>query len=412
VTTRGSARLLFLALTTFVLFLSTLVGAPVIPELAAELGADAGATAAILSASLMTVVALQFFTGGLADRYGRRFILGGAAFAGGLTSLGCALAGDWRLLLAMRILGGVADAISMPALLGLTAEISANRQGTFFGVLRSAQGLSFILGPAIGGLLSLVSLRAPFLADAALSLVACALLVALVPTSPPWEAGFASSGAGHDWAQLRWIKTLFTERRYYAYALFVGVNNVAYPVLAAFVPVKARSLGAAPGRISLILILEAICFSLACWWVGRASDRWGRRPFVIAAQPGVLLACVGLAQAQSWPWLAAWYALYGLAGGATFLLGLVMAADVTPQADAAGTLGAFDAAVDLLMLVAPLVALALHRQWGRISPLLLGAGSLSLLAFPVALAVKETRGAPEIGQGAGQVTVLGEDPSR
>jgi MFS family permease len=206
---RGSAGLLFLALTTFVLFLSTLIGAPVIPELAAELGADAGATAAILSASLMTVVALQFFTGGLADRYGRRLVLGGAALAGGLTSLGCALAGDWRWLLAMRILGGVADAISMPALLGLTAEISAGRQGTFFGVLRSAQGLSFILGPAIGGLLSLLSRaspsgrRAPFIGDALLSLVACGLLVALVPASSPGQAGAALSEAGHDWAQLR-----------------------------------------------------------------------------------------------------------------------------------------------------------------------------------------------------------------
>jgi MFS family permease len=395
-----------------VLFLSTLVGAPVIPELAAELGAGAGATAAILSAPLMTVVALQFFTGGLADRYGRRLVLGGAALAGGLTSLGCALAGDWRWLLVMRILGGVADAISMPALLGLTAEISAGRQGTFFGVLRSAQGLSFILGPAIGGLLSLLSRaspqmgrRAPFIGDALLSLVACGLLFALVPASSSGQAGAALSEAGHDRAQLRRLKTLFTERRYYAYALFVGVNNVAYPVLAAFVPVKARSLGAAPGPISLIMVLEAICFSLACWWVGRASDRWGRRPFVIAAQPGVLLACAGLALAGSWPWLAAWYALYGLAGGATFLLGLVMAADVTPEADAAGTLGAFDAAVDLLMLVAPLAALAAHQQLGRVSPLLLGAGSLALLAFPVALAVKETRGA----EVAGQAAVLGED---
>ncbi len=62
-----------------------------------------------------------------------------------------------------------------------TAEISEGRHGTFFGVLRSAQGVSFILGPAIGGALSLISLRAPFLADAALSLVACGLLLRLVP---------------------------------------------------------------------------------------------------------------------------------------------------------------------------------------------------------------------------------------
>ena len=168
-TSSGSTRLLLLALTTFVLFLSTLVGTPVLPELAADLGADSGATAAILSAALTSLVVMQFFTGGLADRYGRKLILGGAALAGGLTSLGCALSGDWRWLLAMRVLGGVADAVSMPALLGLTAEISEGRQGAFFGALRSAQGLSYILGPALGGLLALISLRAPFVVDAGCS---------------------------------------------------------------------------------------------------------------------------------------------------------------------------------------------------------------------------------------------------
>ena len=378
-------RLALLALTTFVLFLSTLVGTPAIPELAAELGANATATAATLSSALMTVVLLQFFTGGLADRYGRRFVLGSAALAGGFTSLGCALAGGWRWLLAMRVLGGVADAVAMPALLGLTAEISEGRQGTFFGVLRSAQGLSFILGPAIGGALSFVSLRAPFVVDAIFSLIACVLLVRLVP------AKATCSDEGHSWAQLRRLKVLFTNRRYYAFALFCGVNNVAFPVLSAFLPVKARSLGADPRQVSLILALEAVCFSLACWLVGRASDRWGRRAFVIAAQPGVILSCAGLALAQSWPWLAAWYGLYGLAGGATFLLGLLMAADVAPRADAAGTLGAFDAAVDLLIFAAPAAALAVHRQLGRTDALLLAAGLPALLALPVALMVSETK---------------------
>jgi MFS family permease len=227
--------------------------------------------------------------------------------------------------------------------------------------------------------------RAPFGVDAIFSLIACVLLVRFVPTRA------ARPDEGHSWVQLRRLKVLFTNRRYYAFALFCGVNNVAFPVLSAFLPVKARSLGADPRQISLILALEAVCFSLACWLVGQASDRWGRRAFVIAAQPGVISSCVGLALAQSWPWLAVWYGLFGLAGGATFLLGLLMAADVTPRADAAGTLGAFDAAVDLLIFAAPAAALAVHRQLGRTDPLLLAAGLPALLALPVALMVSETK---------------------
>jgi MFS family permease len=378
-------RLAGLAVITFVLFLSTLVGTPVLPELAAQLGADAGMTAAILSSALMTVVLLQFFTGGLADRYGRRRVLGSAAFVGGLSSLACALAGDWRWLLGMRILGGVADAVSMPALLGLTADISQGRQGTFFGILRSAQGLSFMLGPAMGGALSFVSLRTPFVVDAMLSWVACALLLRMVPA----RAGHPSEG--HAWKQLQHLHALFADRRFCAFALFCGVNNMAFPVLSAFLPVKARLLGADPPQISLLLAVEAGCFSLASWLVGRGADHWGRRAFVVAAQPGVLLACTGLAFAQRWPWLVAWYALYGLAGGATFLLGLVMAADVTPAAHAAGTLGAFDAAVDLLLFAAPAVALAIYQRWTHIDPLLLAAGLPALVALPVALMTGETK---------------------
>lgn len=374
-----------LALATFVLFLSTLVGQPVIPELAARLGADPTATAATLSAALMTTVLFQFFSGGLADRFGRRAILAAGALAGGLTSLGSALAGNWQWLLSMRILGGLADAVALPALLGLTAELGRGRQGTFFGVLRSAQGLSFMAGPAIGGALSLLSLRAPFLADAALSLAACVLLVQLVP------AGSGRAAEGHTWAQLRRLKRLFADRRYYAYALFVGVDNVAFPVLAALVPVAARSFGAAPRDIGLLLAAQAACFSLASWGAGRLSDRLGRRPLVIAAQPAVIVACVGVALARSWPGMIAWLALYGLGAGATFVLGLVMAADVTPGADSAGTLGAFDAAVDLLILAAPAVAIAVYDQIGRVTPILLAAALPALIALPVALLTRETR---------------------
>ena len=384
------STLVLLALATFVLFLSTLVGQPVIPELAAELGADPGATAAILSSALMVTVLLQFFTGGLADRFGRRLVLGAGALAGGLTSLGCALAGEWQWLLAMRILGGVADAVSMPALLGLTAELGQGRQGTFFGVLRSAQGLSFMAGPAIGGALSLVSLRAPFVVDAGLSLAACGLLVRLAPP------GVVQTTEAHTWAQLRRLKTLFAERRYYAYALFVGVDNIAFPVLAAFVPVAARSMGAAPRDIGLMLAVQAACFSLASWLSGRFSDRLGRRPLVIAAQPAVLISCVGLALADSWQGMIAWLALYGLGAGATFVLGLVMAADITPAADSAGTLGAFDAAVDLLIFAAPAVALAVYEQIGQVAPILLAAGLPALVALPVALTTRETR-KPAVG---------------
>jgi MFS family permease len=374
-----------IALTSFVLFLSTQVGVPVLPALAVQLGADARGMAATLSAALMTLVLLQFFSGMLADRYGRRRVLVCGAFLGGMSSLLCAVVGRWQLLLLLRVLGGMADAIAMPALLGLTAEIAEGRHGAFFGILRSSQGLSFILAPTIGGWLSLWGLRTPFVADGLLSLLACTILALTVR-----DRRHVSS-IGHSVEQWRELKSLFLDRRVYAFVLFGAANNFAFPILASFVPTKGQLLGLAPWQISFLLASEATAYTISSYLVGQFSDRWGRRIFVILAQPMIILACFGLALSGNLLGLSAFYALFGLGSSMTFLMSSVMMADITPSGQCATVLGAFDAVIDLVLFVAPALALALYGTLGRIEPLLLLAGIPAWLALPVAWRVRDTR---------------------
>ena len=374
-----------IALTSFVLFLSTQVGVPVLPALAVQLGADARGMAATLSAALMTLVLLQFFSGMLADRYGRRRVLVCGAFLGGMSSLLCAVVGRWQLLLLLRVLGGMADAIAMPALLGLTAEIAEGRHGAFFGILRSSQGLSFILAPTIGGWLSLWGLRTPFVADGLLSLLACTILALTVR-----DRRHVSS-IGHSVEQWRELKSLFLDRRVYAFVLFGAANNFAFPILASFVPTKGQLLGLAPWQISFLLASEATAYTISSYLVGQFSDRWGRRIFVILAQPMIILACFGLALSGDLLGLSAFYALFGLGSSMTFLMSSVMMADITPSGQCATVLGAFDAAIDLVLFVAPALALALYGPLGRIEPLLLLASIPAWLALPVAWRVRDTR---------------------
>lgn len=370
-----------LATITFVLFLSTQIGVPALPSVSAELGANPQEMAAVLSSALMTLVALQFVSGFFADHYGRRIVLVAGAALGGLTSLLCAFAAHWQQLLALRIVGGAADAIAMPALLGLTAEMSAGRQGTFFGVLRSSQGLSFILAPSIGGWLSLHSLRFPFIVDGLLSFAACAVLFAFVHDG--------EIGQGHR-LDFGGLARVFSQRRVYAFALFGAVNNFAFPILSTFLPIKAAALGFAAWQIAVLLAMEAIGFTAASFLVGRWSDSLGRRPFVIAAQPLLALACLGLYLTRDLAPMIAFYTLFGLAGGTTFLLGLVMMADVTPSEHAAATLGVFDAVIDLVIFIAPPIGIVMVGLVGLDAVLAL-AGLAAVFAFPVALAVQETK---------------------
>src|SRR3989338_87505 len=97
----------------FILFLSTLIGVPVLPALSQELGARTTEIPIVVSASLATVVVVQMFTGFLADRYSKRALILTGTLVGSISSLLCVLATNWIQLTILRVIGGIADAITM-----------------------------------------------------------------------------------------------------------------------------------------------------------------------------------------------------------------------------------------------------------------------------------------------------------
>ena len=76
-----------IGLFAFILILSTLIGVPVLPRLSQELGAPNAVIPIILSASLVTVVLAQFFTGILADKWSKRSLILIGALLGSASSL-------------------------------------------------------------------------------------------------------------------------------------------------------------------------------------------------------------------------------------------------------------------------------------------------------------------------------------
>ena len=198
-----------IGLMAFIIFLSTLVSLPVLPRLSTELGAETYQIPIVVPAALATVVVAQFFAGALADRFSRqRLILVGTAL-GSVSSLLCLIASDWVHLVVLRVLGGVTDAISMPALLAITSTLGKDAPGRFFGILRSSQGLSFVVGPAMGAFDSLMDLSlliAPLLGVVALGMtgeMAYPLLVAVLPAFLALFVTFAFLRESHVPKQLK-----------------------------------------------------------------------------------------------------------------------------------------------------------------------------------------------------------------
>ncbi|HTS42845.1 MAG TPA: TCR/Tet family MFS transporter [Puia sp.] len=118
---------------------------------------------------------MQFFfapiLGNLSDQYGRRPVLLFSLFGFGVDYLFLGFAPTFGWLFVGRTVAGITGA-SFTTASAYIADIStAENRAKNFGMIGAAFGLGFIIGPAIGGLLSGFGLRAPFYAAAILTLL-------------------------------------------------------------------------------------------------------------------------------------------------------------------------------------------------------------------------------------------------
>ena len=165
---------------------------PVLPELVTELsGGDPTAAARWFGPLVAIYAALQFLfapaVGALSDRYGRRPILLVSVAALGLNYVVQAVAPTLIWLFIGRAVAGIAGA-SITTVQATLADLSTpETRSRNFGLVGAAFGIGFILGPAMGGALSELGLRAPFTAAAILSFINLAVAARVLPETLPEE---------------------------------------------------------------------------------------------------------------------------------------------------------------------------------------------------------------------------------
>jgi MFS family permease len=163
---------------------------PLLPSFAALLGGDAAFAGGLQAVYGLAQVAGASLLGGLSDRRGRRPVLR-LSLAGGLVGYGVLCVAVWRrlpkwwLLLSRLPIGLTKQTVSVTRAVVVDCTALSERAAAL-GRLAAAGGLGFVVGPALGGILSAVlsPLAPPLLAVA---LFACAQLVvcAAVPETEP-----------------------------------------------------------------------------------------------------------------------------------------------------------------------------------------------------------------------------------
>ena len=165
---------------------------PVLPKLIEEFTGGDTVKAAGMVGIFGTVWALMQFIfspllGACSDRFGRRPVILVSNFGLSLDYVLMALAPNLGWLFVGRIISGI-TAASISTSMAYIADVTPPEQRSAqFGKLGVAFGLGFVLGPALGGLLTDFGLHAPFWVAAALSLTNALYGLFVLPESLPPE---------------------------------------------------------------------------------------------------------------------------------------------------------------------------------------------------------------------------------
>jgi DHA1 family tetracycline resistance protein-like MFS transporter len=270
---------------------------PVMPDLIREVTGDTLSNAALWGGVMATSYAVMQFLfgpilGSLSDRFGRRPVLLMSLSVMVIDYLVMAVAHTIWLLLAARVVAGIAAATYSTAAAYIADITPPEQRGARFGLIGAGFGIGFVLGPVIGGLLAGIDTRAPFYVAAGL---ACTNLIfgALVLPETVTDAtrrAFSIKRA-NPLGALRAVTRLPGVRLTLACFLILGIAMNVYPSIWAYYG-QAR-FGWDSGMVGISLAVYGISFALGqALLVGPMIRAWGEHR---AAQYGMWVSVVTLA---------------------------------------------------------------------------------------------------------------------
>jgi DHA1 family tetracycline resistance protein-like MFS transporter len=185
------AAMPFIMVTVLLDMMSIGIIAPVLPKLIGSFMDSGASTSMAYGAAQACFAIAQFFSapvlGALSDKYGRRPVLLLGLLGMGVNFFVTALATQFWMLLAVRVMGGTVCA-NIAVANAYVADITEPKdRAKNYGMLGAMFGLGFILGPVMGGLLGEHDLHWPFFLAGSLCLLNCVYGYFVLPESLPLE---------------------------------------------------------------------------------------------------------------------------------------------------------------------------------------------------------------------------------
>jgi multidrug resistance protein len=280
--------LVVLLLAVFIDLMGFGIVIPLLPIYAEQMHASPFAAGALIAVYSLMQLLFAPVWGRISDRVGRRPVLLVSLTGSALSYV--LLAGAWSLgaLFVARLLAGMAGA-NIPVAQAYIADVTTGpERARGMGLIGAAFGLGMVIGPAIGGGLSLVGPRVPECFAAGLCLLNVAIAARRLPESLPPTARRVAS--------FRHPLSLGSLREAIARPGAAALLTIFFLVTAAFAVLEGTfSLAAAHHGYTaaevdgLWLYMGVVAVVVQGWLVGRLARRVAERVLVVAGTFALLL---------------------------------------------------------------------------------------------------------------------------
>lgn len=307
----GAARLLnTAALAIFASSLFLRAVDPVIPQIAGELALDTGTVALLSTAFALPYAVVQPALGALADTLGKARLMKAALAISALAGLIGALAPNFSVLLASRVLAGVVAGGIFPIALALAGDlVPVARRQVAIGRLLAAAMFGNLLGSPFAGLVGdVIGWRGVF------GLVTLAALIAFIAALKGFRAGPAEPRTRFDPAAVAaGFRTIFANplaRVCFPAVLLEGIAVFGiFPYVAALLAARGEDRAAIAGLVIAGFGVGGIIYSFT---VSELLGRFGERRMMLGGGATLALALLGIALGMPWPAEFLAFALLGL----------------------------------------------------------------------------------------------------
>lgn len=383
-------EVLVLVAVSFCVALGFGIVAPALPVFAKSFDVSATAASAVISVFAFVRFSSAPPSGWLVNRLGERIVL---AMGLGIVAVSSALAGlstTYLQLLLLRGIGGFGSAMFTVSSMGLLLRVvSPEIRGRALGAYQGGFLLGGVAGPAVGGLVTGISIRLPFFLYAGTLTAAIVVVVTMLSRT---QLGAKATSTSEDKPEPGALRRALGKRAYLtALAVNLGSGFTVFGLRSALVPLfVVEALGATPAVTGYGLLASAAVQAVLLLPAGRLADTRGRKPALIL---GTAITVAGMALLALSKGEVHFLVAMAVLGAGTAFLGSAPAAvvgDITGGRRSGSVVAAYQMTSDFGGIVGPLLAGSIVDATGSFETAFLVGGGVVAAGLALAATMPET----------------------